>query len=75
MKYLKYFESNNDIDAICYKYGIENYTVNPDGTVDVDGDVYLSDTKLTKLPLKFGYVSGSFRCAWNQLTSLEGDLF
>jgi len=72
MKYLKYFESNTDIDAICYKYRIRNYTVNPDGTVDVDGKVNLYNRGITKLPLKFGYVSGDFDCSRNQLTSLEG---
>jgi hypothetical protein len=61
MKYLKYFgiKSNVDdkpnIDSICRKYNIKNYTINPDGTVDVDGKVYLNYQKLTKLPLKFGY--------------------
>jgi len=72
MKYLKYFESNSDIDAICREYRITNYTVNPDRTVDVDGDVDLSDMGLDKLPLKFGYVSGDFYCFNNKLTSLEG---
>ena len=73
MKYLKRFnESIEDIDSICRKYGIRNYTVNPDGTVDVDGDVYLSYKNLTRLPLKFGKVSGGFWCENNQLSTLEG---
>jgi Leucine-rich repeat (LRR) protein len=63
-------ESNQDIDSICKKYGIENYTINEDGTIDVDGDVNL--TKLTKLPLKFRNVSGDFYCSNNRLTTLEG---
>jgi hypothetical protein len=72
MKYLKRFnESIEDIDSICKKYGIINYTVNPDGTVDVDGHVDLNNKKLTILPLKFGKVSGSFGCSNNQLTTLE----
>ena len=61
-----------DIDLICKKYGIENYTINEDGTVDVDGDVSLYDKGLTELPLKFGKVSGNFYCYYNKLTSLEG---
>ena len=68
MKYLKYFKSN---DSICKEYGIKNYTIKG-GLVNVDGHVKLSDKKLTKIPLKFGYVSGSFHCSYNQLTSLEG---
>ena len=75
MKYLrKYglFESNTDIDSICQIYGIQNYTINSDGTVDVDGDVSLSERNLSKLPLKFGRVTGSFNCSYNKLTTLEG---
>jgi hypothetical protein len=72
MKYLKIFESFNDIESICKKYGIKNYTINPDGSVDVDGDVSLSSMELTKLPLKFGRVSGNFKCRHNKLTTLEG---
>ena len=76
MKLFKYDqfikESKEDIDSICLKYGIKNYTINSDGTIDVDGDVYLEGKKLTKLPLKFGKVGGYFYCSRNQLTSLEG---
>ena len=72
MKHLKLFESFNDIETICKEYGIENWTINPDGTIDVDGGVYLDNRGLTKLPLKFGKVRGSFDCSYNQLTTLEG---
>ena len=64
-------ESNEDIDQICKKWGIEDYTVK-EGLVYVDGSVDLSGRGLTKLPLKFGEVSGYFDCSENQLTSLEG---
>jgi len=72
MKYIKLYESFEDIDSICKNHSIYNYTINSDGTVDVDDDVYLTDEKLIKLPLKFGKVSGDFNCSQNQLTSLEG---
>jgi hypothetical protein len=77
MKYLKkyrLFESVNEeeIHDICKKYGIENYTINRDGSIDVDGDVDLYDKGLTKLPLTFNRVSGDFYCYDNQLTSLRG---
>jgi len=72
MKHLKLFESFEDIDSICKKYGIANYTINPDNTVDVNGDVDLSSQGLTKLPLKFGKVTGDFYCNNNQLITLEG---
>ena len=74
MKHLQIFENFSDIDVICKKHGIRihgNYTINSDGTIDVDGDVILSD-RLTKLPLKFGRVTGDFICSYNQLVSLRG---
>ena len=60
------------ISLICEKYGIENYTINSDGSIDVNGDVYLYDKGLTELPLRFNKVSGSFDCSSNNLTSLNG---
>jgi len=72
IKGYKLFESKSEIDKICKKYGIKNYTIKGDGSVDVDGDVDLSHEDLTELPLKFGKVSGSFWCHHNQLTTLEG---
>ena len=72
MKHIKLFESFEDIDSICRKYGIVNYTINPDGSVDVDGDVNLDNGVLIKLPLRFRNVSGDFHCSYNQLTTLEG---
>jgi len=75
MKYIKKFnenESNSNIEAILAKHGIKNYTVRPDGTVDVDGSVSLSRRGLTEIPVKFGSVSGDFWCDYNKLTSLKG---
>jgi hypothetical protein len=59
----------NDIE----KY-LENYTINPDGTIDVNGDVDLEEKlgDMEKLPVKFGKVSGYFYCSINNLTTLEG---
>ena len=76
MKYLKLYENfikqtDSEIHELCKKYGIENYTIN-NGLVDVDGDVDLDYRKLTKIPIKFGNVSGDFLCYYNQLTTLEG---
>jgi len=73
MKYLRKFnESKEYIKSICQKYGIKNYTINDDGSIDVNGNVDLSGRGLTKLPLKFRNVTGSFDCSHNKLTTLEG---
>ena len=70
--YTKFNESVEDIHAICRKYRIKNYTINSDGSIDVDGDVTLYNKGLSKLPVKFNRVSGYFYCNNNKLTSLEG---
>ena len=75
MKFLKSFKrsiNEYNIRSICKKYNITNYTINPDGSIDVNGDVDLSGIKLDHLPLKFGRVNGNFYCYNNRLTSLEG---
>ena len=48
------------------------WVINPDGSVDVDGDVDISNMNLVKIPIKFGKVSKSFNCSENYLTTLEG---
>ena len=95
MKYLQTYEGlfdlfsknkqkdSDDIDAICKRHDIKNWTIN-NGLVDVDGYVELSLFSnpisgfigvggiLTEIPLKFGNVSVDFGCHDNKLTSLEG---
>tara|TARA_Y100000389_G_scaffold201235_1_gene243417 strand:+ start:2878 stop:3678 length:801 start_codon:yes stop_codon:yes gene_type:complete len=66
------YESFNEIHSICREYEIDDYTINSDGSIDVDGNVYLDHTSLTKLPLNFNKVKGDFECNNNQLTTLEG---
>ena len=60
------------ISLICKKYNITNYTVNDDGSIDVNGDVFLWNRELTELPLVFNKVTGNFDCDYNNLTSLKG---
>jgi hypothetical protein len=75
MKHLrkyKIFESNSQIDTICEKYNIKNYTINSDNSVDVDGKVYFCDKKLESIPLNFNIVNGRFDCGDNHLISLKG---
>jgi len=72
MKNLITKEEKDRIDEICNDHRIENYTINSDGSIDVDGDVNLHEQKLKELPIKFNTVSGNFICNDNQLTSLVG---
>ena len=60
------------IEEICKKYRIKNYTINDDGSIDVDGYVNINGFDLDELPLTFNKVTGNFDCSRNSLTSLEG---
>lgn len=61
---------------MCREFGIRNYTINKDGIVDVNGDVFLNMWKhghISKFPpLKFGTVTGNFICNRMGLSTLEG---
>lgn len=63
---------NDFVKYWLYKMDIKNYTINDDLTVDVDGDVTISNKGLTNIPIKFNKVNGHFHCSFNKLTSLEG---
>jgi hypothetical protein len=77
MKRLKIYESfrtEKEIIDLCSEYGIWNYQIRDDGSIDVDGDVDLYEKleDLKQLPLIFNEVKGYFKCDDNSLTSLEG---
>ncbi len=63
--------NENEINRICKEYGIKNYTINSDGSIDVDGNVDISLYYLNLIPIKFNKVSGYFSCSNNYLTNLE----
>lgn len=72
MKNLISKTEKEQIDSICKTYGIRNYLINSDGSIDVNGHVDLSVSNLTSLPLKFDRVDGMFDCSSNKLTTLDG---
>lgn len=51
------------------KMGI--FAIDKDGRLDVYGDLHISDTNLTELPIKFGKIFGDFYCHNNKLTTLK----
>ena len=78
-KFQEYFKesisfptSEDQVVKLCKRYDIQNYSINPDLSIDVDRDVNLVGLKLTSLPLRFSIVRGDFSCAYNHLTTLEG---
>ena len=81
MKHLKtyqLFESRTGLTAeqktFLNEYTRGTWSYNPaTGLVDVDGDFSCAHEGLSDfVGIKFGKVSGSFGCSWNNLTSLEG---
>ena len=60
------------VEAWLKEYGVVNYTLNEDLSVDVEGDIDISFKDLSSVPVSFGFVSGRFNCGYNNLTSLVG---
>ena len=57
---VKRYTNNAEIEAWCDEMGIEHYTINDKGEIDVDGDVDLDNSDFKELPYKFGKVNGYF---------------
>ena len=61
-----------EIESWCEDMGIENYTINSKGEIDVNGGVWLSKKGFKELPYKFGTITSFFDIGNNQnLTSLK----
>jgi hypothetical protein len=69
---LENIQFKEKIKILLNKYHIKNYTINDDDSVDIDGDVDLSDMSLIELPFKFGKIKGHFICFNSQLINLVG---
>lgn len=78
MKHLKKFNesispSHREVEKFLSKgSGYPRFTINSDGSVDVEGHYNFDYNNLTKLPIKFGVVNGTLRLGRNHLTTLEG---
>jgi hypothetical protein len=76
MKNIKVYESfrtEKEIEDLCSKYGITDYQIRDDGSIDVDEGVDLYNLgDLKQLPLTFNEVKRYFDCRFNNLTTLEG---
>ena len=61
-----------EIKSWCDEMGIENYTINSQGEIDVDIRVNLRNKNFKELPYKFGEIIGYFDIGNNpNLTSLK----
>lgn len=72
IKLFEQFNNYNQVKSWLDEMGINNYTINNDLTVDVEGNVFLQKKLMTEIPVQFGKVYGSFTCSNNNLTTLKG---
>lgn len=68
MKFIKKRIDYFNIKLKCEKLGLKNYKINKNLTVDVEGNVTISN--IDRLPFNFGEVNGGFYC--NNIGSLVG---
>ena len=71
IRYIDTPKDELDIIKILSELGIENYIINSDHSIDVNGDVNISDIGITKIPVNFNKIDGSFNVSVNRLTNLE----
>lgn len=66
--------SNYNVANLIREYfiQIDEYSVNDDCTIDVNGDVNFSCEYLRELPITFRVVKGNFDCSKLNLTTLKG---
>jgi len=64
--------NKNEIELILNELGVELYSIQEDGTVNVNGTVDISFKKLSRIPVSFGVVKGDFNCSNNELETLAG---
>jgi hypothetical protein len=65
-------EEKDKIDILCKSYKIHKYTINGDGSIDVDDNVNLNNRDIINLELNFNIVNGDFDCSYSYMNSLKG---
>ena len=67
-------KSVEEIEKIIEELGLDldKVTINKNGSINYDGDVYISQKRLDEIPLQFNIVKGYFNCSHNKLINLEG---
>ncbi len=72
IKSYKIFESiDSELGKELSKFDIIHYTINDDGSIDVNDDVIMIDENLNEIPFKFNKIYYAFSVARNKLKSLK----
>lgn len=72
---IKLFEQYNEYSKVrewLDELKIQDYTINDDLSVDVDGHVHIYKAGVKEIPIQFNRVMGDFICDNNGLTTLKG---
>lgn len=59
-------------EKLCRIWGIENWELNSDGTIDINGDLNLSGRRLNEFPIKIRIIRGSLNVSHNYFKNLKG---
>ncbi len=70
MKFIKDIK-NFGLSRKLKDFGVTEYALNEDGSVDINENIYLNGRRLNKIPFKSNRVNGYFDISRNQLTSLK----
>lgn len=65
-------KSEEEVIKLCDEYKIDDYIINDDLSIDVNGDVWLAHLKKYHIPINFNIVKGYFNCYDSKLITLEG---
>ena len=66
-----FYRRKQTIASIMAELRIIDYTINPGGSIDVNGNVVIPN-HMTEIPVQFGTVNGNFNCSHTKITSLKG---
>lgn len=61
-----------EVNSWLNRNNIQNYIIRQDNSVDVRGNVDISNRGIYEIPVKFNIVNGSFNCSGNKMLDLTG---
>ncbi len=72
IKSYKIFESKDlDLEKHLKEYDIKDYSINEDGSIDVNQDVFMFKDDLNTILFKFNKINGAFDISYNNLRNLK----
>ena len=63
--------NHDKINKFCKYHNIKQYTINDDGSIDVNDSVVIINKRMKRIPIKFNKVYGTFYCRKIGLLTLK----